>query len=513
MAFYITTPIYYVNDEPHIGHAYTTIIADIFSRYHRLFGEDSFLLTGTDEHGQKVQAAAKARDLDPQTHVDQMVVRFQDAWRELEIQNDIFMRTTEPFHYSVVQQCLQELYDRDEIYLHEYEGWYSVSEEIFYTDKDLVDGKSPTGKVVQRVVEKNYFFRMSKYQQRLIDYINANPSFLQPDGKRSEILGFLRQPLNDLCISRPVARLNWGIPLPFDDQYVTYVWFDALINYVSAIGYRQGPEREAEFNKWWPAAVHLIGKDILTTHAVYWPTMLMALGIALPKAVFAHGWWLNSTGEKMSKSEGTVIKPAEVVQKIGVEQFRYFLAREIVFGNDAKFSYDGLVQRLNAELANNLGNLLSRSIQLVTKNFAGEVPALSATPAPESVALSAQIGATATIVRREIVALSPSTAIGAVIELLSATNRYFDSQAPWKAVKEDPSRAAECLYTVLDVLRAAATMLSPVMPNKCAAIRSRLGLEPIGSWEDASRSGMMRGGSTLVFGEPVFPRLEVAKVG
>jgi methionyl-tRNA synthetase len=367
--FYITTPIYYVNDTPHIGHAYTTVVADVLTRYHKLFGHEAFMLTGTDEHGQKVQNAARARNLEPQAHVDELVLRFQQIWEELYIKPNFFIRTTMDFHKKCVQDCLQILFDKGQIYQHEYEGWYSVSEEIFYTEKDLVKGKSPTGKEVIQVKEKNYFFPMSKYQSRLIEYIENNPNFIQPAGKRSEVLGFLKSPLSDLCISRPKSRLNWGIELPFDAEYVTYVWFDALLNYASAIGLNQGDSKEKLFKHLWPHAIHLIGKDILMTHAVYWPTMLMALELPLPKTIFAHGWWLNEDDGKMSKSEGPTVSPLDMKNLVGVDAFRYFLTRDIYLGNDAKFSKNLVIARVNAELANNLGNLSARCLNLIDKYF------------------------------------------------------------------------------------------------------------------------------------------------
>jgi methionyl-tRNA synthetase len=506
MTFYITTPIYYVNDEPHIGHAYSTIVADILTRFHKLFGEDSYFLTGTDEHGQKVQAAAKAANADPQIFVDGMAKRFENIWKELSIEPDIFMRTTADFHKRAVQEALSDLFARGEIYKKEYEGWYSVSEEIFYTEKDLVDGKSPAGKEVQRVSETNYFFRMSKYQQQLIDYIQAHPEFIQPDGKRSETLGFLRKPLEDLCISRPKSRLSWGIEFPFDTNYVTYVWFDALLNYVSALGW--GQKDTSRYDKFWTSAVHLIGKDILTTHTVYWPTMLMALGIPLPKTVFAHGWWLNAKGTKMSKSEGPTVKPLDVRNLIGVDAFRYFLCREVNLGNDADFSMEGVARRVNAELANNLGNLLSRSVQLTVKNFDGKVPAVKQFQAASQELQSLQ-KRTPALVKESIDGLAPSIAVGAVIDLLTAANKYFDGMAPWKAVKENPDVAAECLYVILDILRTAAILLHPVMPSKCLEIRTRLGFSHAGNWVEAAQVGLLKSGTPLKVAEPLFPRVEL----
>lgn len=505
MTFYITTPIYYVNDTPHIGHAYTTIVADVLTRYHRLFGEESLFLTGTDEHGQKVQNAAKARGLDPQVHVDEMMEQFKSIWGELDVQYDIFMRTSFPYHKEVVQKCLKDLFDRGEIYSAEYEGWYSVSEEIFYMEKDLINGKSPMGKEVTKITEKNYFFKMSKYQDRLIQYIEEHPDFVRPEGKRSEVLGFLQKPLEDLCISRPKTRLSWGIELPFDRDYVTYVWFDALLNYASAIGYQQGGAKEAIFKKWWPHVVHLIGKDILTTHTVYWPTMLMALGVPLPKTVFAHGWWLTDSGGKMSKSEGPVVSPLEMRNIVGVDPFRYFLTRDIYLGNDARFSKELVISRINTELANNLGNLLSRTLNLVHKFFEGKVP-----PADQSLAETKELIKQAlglpTAVKTRIEAMEPNLAIEEVVNLLTATNRFIDTIAPWKTAKENLPVAGECLYTCLEILRISAILLSPVMPQKMAELLAQLGLNANPNYSETTFGGLQSGVPVPV-PSPLFPRI------
>jgi methionyl-tRNA synthetase len=506
MTFYITTPIYYVNAIPHIGHAYTTIVADVFARFHRLWGDDVCMLTGTDEHGLKVQNAAKARGMSPQDHCDDMIRGFEKTWRDLDIGYDIFMRTTFPFHAEVVQRCLSDLHNRGEIYAREYEGWYSVSEEIFYTEKDLVDGKSPTGKEVQRVTERNYFFRMSKYQDELVRYIEAHPDFIRPAGKRSEVLGFLRHPLEDLCISRPKSRLNWGIEIPFDRDYVTYVWFDALLNYVSAIGYGQGAEGQARFERLWGSVVHLIGKDILTTHTVYWTTMLLALGIPLPRTIFAHGWWLTAEGGKMSKSEGAVVDPLEILPVIGVDALRYFLCREIQLGNDAQFSPESMMNRINADLANNLGNLFSRSVNLVIKYFDSKIPERSESH-PATGELFSKACQTPGLVRAAIEQLDLNGALDHIIGLLNATNKYLDVIAPWKTAKEDLPLAGESLYAALESVRIAATLLSPVMPGKMTALLTALGAPLPPNFEAAQSFGDLTPGTPLEKPAPLFPRL------
>lgn len=509
MKFYITTPIYYVNDTPHIGHAYTTVVADVLTRYRRLFGDESFFLTGTDEHGQKVQKAAEKRGLEPQVHCDEMVLNFKNIWKELEINYDKFIRTTDDYHIKVVQECLQALYDKGEIYLQEYEGWYSVSEEIFYTEKDLVDGKSPTGKEVQRVKEKNYFFKMSKYQEKLIQYIKDNPEYIQPETKRNETLGFLAKPLEDLCISRPKARLSWGIEIPFDKNYVTYVWFDALINYVSAIGYRQAG-KEKQFQDTWKEAIHLLGKDILITHTVYWPTMLMALGLPQPKKFFAHGWWLTGNQAKMSKSEGEVVKPLDMKTIVGADGLRYFLTRDISLGNDAQFSQDLVIQRVNTELANNLGNLLSRTGQLINKYFEGKIPDIKI-KSPHALELLVLATASPEKVRQEILDFAPQAAVGHVVSVLTEANKFLETEAPWKKAKEDLNAAGESLVTVLEVLRIAGTLLHPVMPGKMTELLMRIGYNGKPNFEQAKIAQILKPGADVIKAEPLFPRIELNK--
>ena len=505
--FYITTPIYYVNDRPHLGTAYCTITADVLARYHRLFGEETFYLTGTDEHGQKAQEAAAKRGLTPQAHCDDMVLNFQKAWKELNISNDVFYRTTNPSHIKVVQTCLQKLWDKGEIYEGSYEGWYSVSEEIFYTEKDLVDGKSPTGREVIRIEEKNYFFKMSKYQQQLISHIEKNPDFIQPEFRKNEVLGFLRQPLGDLCISRPKSRLSWGVELPFAKDYVTYVWFDALLNYASAVGLEQ-PARQNEYKKWWCESnvTHLVGKDILTTHAVYWPTMLMALEVPLPKTIFATGWILNRDAQKMSKSIGDVVDPVELKNLIGLDQLRYFLVRDVHLGNDAPFSLELAKGRINSELANNLGNMASRTFNLIEKFYAGAVPAFQ-TDDEASTHLKKLALELGPLVKKEIEDFRPSYALEQIVLVLTAANKYLEEKAPWKMAKEDLNSAGHVLATTLEVLRICATLLTPVMPNKMGELLIRLGIEKT-NWAQSSLWPGVLPGTSVRKGDPLFPRME-----
>lgn len=506
--FYVTTPLYYVNDLPHIGTAYSTIVADVLRRYHRLIGEETRFLTGTDEHGQKCQQAAERRHLAPQKHCDEMVINFKTAWAGLSIDYDIFFRTTDEAHKKAVQIVLQDLFDRGDIYEDTYEGWYCVGDEIFYTEKELVDGKSPTGKEVQRITEKNYFFKMSKYQDSLINHIQENHSFIQPESRRNEILGFLKKPLTDLCISRPKSRLSWGIEIPFDREYVTYVWFDALLNYATGVGFAQ-EGREAEFKKWWmeTGPLHIIGKDILTTHSVYWTTMLLAIGIPLPKTIFAHGWILNKDNSKMSKSAGEVVDPLKMKEKVGADAFRYFLVRDIHFGNDAPFSQTLLFNRINTDLANNLGNLLSRTANLVGKYFEGKAPPI-AEPSESTKKIVEIAVTTASAVINDIENLAPSYAMEHIVKLLNEANRFLEETAPWKSAKEDLKLAGQSLYTSLECLRIAAILLYPVMPNKMEDLLSRLGSAKL-DFQLASKWGVTPEGAPISKGDPLFPRIEV----
>lgn len=501
--FYITTPIYYVNDDPHIGHAYTTILADVLARYHRADGQDVFFLTGLDEHGQKVQQAADARGIDPQEHCDDMAPRFINLWEKLHIEYDDFIRTTELRHEKVVRDILKIVFDAGDIYFDEYGGFYCVGCERFYTEKELEDGKCPQHQTeLKYITEKNYFFRMSKYQDQLVRYINDHPEFLQPVHRKNEILGFLRRPLEDLCISRPKTRLSWGIELPFDTNYVTYVWFDALLNYITAPGYGVNDDT---FNKWWSASVHLIGKDILMTHAVYWPTMLLSAGIDLPQIIFAHGWWMSGES-KMSKSLGNVVNPLDLVDEYGVDPVRYYLMREMVLGKDASFTMESFTRRYNSDLANDFGNLLSRVSRLIYRNFGNRIPPLEDTTAMEE-AIRAGAETTMSKVRQLVNTMRVNEAIEETMQFIRSVNRYMEQQAPWKLVKSDKPAAGRVLYTAAEALRISSILLSAIMPKRTQEVLIVLG----GASADWSW-GQLKPGTKIKEHPPLFPRIDVKKL-
>jgi methionyl-tRNA synthetase len=507
MVFFITTPLYYVNAEPHIGHAYTTVLADVLARYHRMGGERTFFLTGTDEHGQKLADTAKMKGLPPLGFCNQMVERFKDLWEILDIEYDDFIRTTEERHERVVKAVLVNLYERGEIYKGSYDGWYCVPDERFWTEKDLVDGRCPDcGREVIRLSETNYFFRMSAYQGWLVEYIESHPDFIQPPSRRNEILGFLKKPLEDLCISRPKSRLSWGIELPFDAEYVSYVWFDALLNYISAPGYLFDQER---FEKLWPARHQLIGKDILTTHAVYWPIMLRAIGLEPPETIIAHGWWLLGE-DKMSKSRGNVVSPEELTKSYGADPFRYFLIREMTLGQDANFGQEALVGRLNSDLANDLGNLESRLLKMVDSWWKGKIPQ-PGDYLEEDEALKSLAPQVAERVEELVRKLKLDEAIEETFGLVKATNRYLETTSPWKLEKEGRrERLGTVLYTACEALRVVSLLLSPVMPGSCSKIRERLSIGEVRpSWDDARRWGLLLPGGRVRRGKPLFPRLKL----
>jgi methionyl-tRNA synthetase len=506
--YYITTPIYYVNAEPHIGHAYTTIVADVLNRCHKLMGFKSFFLTGTDEHGDKIVQAAEAAGMEPKAYTDRISGLFRQTWPKLNIENDKFIRTTDPDHIKVVQYVLQKVFDAGEIYFSTYKGLYCIGCERFYTERELVDGKCPDhDKPLVEREEANYFFRMSKYQDWLIKYVEANPDWIRPERYRNEVLSFLREPLEDLCISRPFERLNWGIPLPFDKNYVTYVWFDALINYISAIGY-PGGELYAEF---WPVAQHVIAKDILKPHGIYWPTMLKAADIPVFRHLNVHGYWKIDKG-KMSKSHGTVVRPLDLAPVYGVDAFRYFVLREMVFGLDANFSEDALLHRLNSDLANDLGNLFSRTLAMTARYFDEKVPPFGSQP--DEIDLDLRDVTEKAVARfgEEISNLGFHKALIAIWESISAANKYIDYVAPWNLAKDRDlmPRLQTAMRTLLEANKVVAVLISPFMPSTSGKMLERLGVDKkpadLKLAEDTVW-GTLKEGAKVSKGESLFPRV------
>ncbi len=498
--FYVTTPIYYVTAEPHLGHAYTTIIGDALTRWHRLLGEDVKYLTGTDEHGLKVQQAAEAAGLDPRTFVDGIAPKYAEAWKGLDIAHDDFIRTTEPRHRTAVVELLQRCYDAGDIELDFYRGKYCVRCEEYYTDDELLPGDlCPIHKLpVEQVEEENYFFRLSRFEGRLLDWYAAHPKAIVPEFRGNEALGLIRSGLRDFSISR--TSLKWGIPLPWDERHLTYVWFDALTNYLSAVGY--GADQE-QFDYWWPVDYHLIGKDIVRQHCVYWPAMLMSAGLELPRG-WAVGGWLLFDGEKMSKTTGNVVNPLDLVGTVGVDGFRYFVLADTPYGQDGDFTYEGLVGRYNADLANNLGNLASRVATVVTSKCDGKGPAPSADSPLAEAAATAVADATAAW---DVVA--PSRALEATWRLIRETNAYLEAREPWKL--EPGAEVEQVLGDALEALRIVAILASPALPTTTQQIWQRIGLDGAVTDQrvpDDVAWGRYPAGSVVTKGAPLFPRIK-----
>ena len=503
---YITTPLYYVNGDPHLGSAYTMLITDTLARYYRAHGWETFYLTGTDEHGDKIAQAAADADMAPKAFTDQVSTTFRAAWDACDITYDHFIRTTDSYHVRYVQEILTKVYDAGDIYFDRYGGLYCVGCERFYTPKELRNGKCPDHLIEPKLIEEeNYFFRMSKYQERLLRHIEAHPDFIRPEGFRHEVVAMLRDPIGDLCISRPKSRLIWGIEIPFDPRYVTYVWFDALINYVSALKYKG----EEVFEKFWPEAQHFIGKDILKPHGVFWPTMLMAADLPLYKHLNVHGFW-TVEGQKMSKSLGNVISPLVMKEKIGLDAFRYFLLRESVFGQDADFREESLTTRYNSDLANNLGNLVNRTLAMQDRYFKGVVQPLS-NPVPEiDQRLATAFAQAAAEVEHHVANLALSRALEAIFRATDQANKYITETAPFTHAKDPAARprVGAVLHNLLETLRVAAQLLSPFLPDACAKIFSLLGL-PAGQMRayDLPWGKVFAPGHQVQKPQPLFPRL------